>query len=79
MSTIDIQALRNRVSDRAIVVTGASSGIGEALARRLGDAGAKVLLVARSADKLEEMRKAIEARGGVALPTNPASTITTKR
>jgi short-subunit dehydrogenase len=66
MSTIDIQALRNRVSDRAVVVTGASSGIGEALARRLGDAGAKVLLVARSADKLEEMQKAIEARGGVA-------------
>jgi len=59
-------AFCQRVSGRAVVVTGASSGIGEALANRLGDAGAKVLLVARSADKLEEMQQAIEARGGTA-------------
>ncbi len=48
------------------MVTGASSGIGEALANRLGDAGAKVLLVARSSEKLDEMRQGIEARGGTA-------------
>lgn len=60
------RALRERVSGKAVVVTGASSGIGEALAERLGEAGAKVLLVARSADKLDEMKRAIEARGGVA-------------
>jgi len=48
------------------VITGASSGIGEALANRLGDAGARVLLVARSADKLEAMKQTIEARGGTA-------------
>lgn len=65
MSTED-RALRKRVSGKAVVVTGASSGIGEALAERLGEAGAKVLLVARSADKLDEMKRAIEARGGVA-------------
>jgi len=59
-------ALRERVSGRAVVITGASSGIGEALANRLGDAGAKVLLVARSADKLEALRQGIEARGGEA-------------
>jgi short-subunit dehydrogenase len=58
--------LRERVSDRAVVITGASSGIGEALANRLGDAGAKVVLVARSADKLQEMKQGIEARGGTA-------------
>ncbi|MDH3654981.1 MAG: SDR family NAD(P)-dependent oxidoreductase [Myxococcales bacterium] len=58
--------LRERVSGRAIVITGASSGIGEALANRLGDAGAKVLLIARSAEKLEDMKMAIEKRGGVA-------------
>jgi len=58
--------LRERVSGRVVVITGASSGIGEALANRLGDAGAKVLLVARSADKLDEMKTAIEARGGLA-------------
>ena len=48
------------------MVTGASSGIGEALAERLGDAGAKVLLVARSAEKLEDIKQGIEARGGTA-------------
>ncbi|RLB42798.1 MAG: hypothetical protein DRH23_16850, partial [Deltaproteobacteria bacterium] len=57
---------RERVSGRAVLITGASSGIGEALANRLGDAGAKVLLVARSVDKLEEMKRGIEARGGTA-------------
>jgi short-subunit dehydrogenase len=66
MSNTKDRGLRERVSGRAVVVTGASSGIGEALANRLGDAGAKVLLVARSADKLEEMKSAIEARGGTA-------------
>jgi short-subunit dehydrogenase len=56
--------LRERVADRAVMVTGASSGIGEALAYRLGAAGAKVLLVARSLEKLEAIRQAIEAHGG---------------
>jgi len=66
VSGTDDSALRERVSGRAVVITGASSGIGEALANRLGDAGAKVLLVARSADKLEEMKEGLEARGGAA-------------
>ena len=66
MGGIDDRALQQRVSGRAVVITGASSGIGEALADRLGDAGAKVLLVARSADKLEAMKQTIEARGGTA-------------
>jgi short-subunit dehydrogenase len=66
VSSIDDRALRERVSGRAVVITGASSGIGEALANRLGDAGAKVLLVARSVDKLETMKRSIEARGGTA-------------
>ena len=59
-------ALRGRVGGCAVMVTGASSGIGEALAERLGDAGAKVLLVARSAEKLEDIKRGIEARGGTA-------------
>ena len=66
MSGIEDSGLRERVSGRAVVITGASSGIGEALANRLGDAGATILLVARSADKLEEMKQGIEARGGTA-------------
>ena len=74
-------ALRERVSGRAVVITGASSGIGEALANRLGDAGAKVLLVARSADKLELIRQGIEARGGKAFvyPGDLSNTEDTQR
>lgn len=66
MTESEDSALRDRVAGRAVVITGASSGIGEALAYRLGDAGAKVLLVARSADKLEATKEGIEARGGAA-------------
>jgi short-subunit dehydrogenase len=66
MTPREESALRERVSGRAVVITGASSGIGEAVAYRLGDAGAKVLLVARSADKLREMQQSIAARGGTA-------------
>ena len=57
-------ALRERVADRAVMITGASSGIGEALAYRLCAAGAKVLLVARSLEKLEAIQQGIEAHGG---------------
>ena len=54
------------VRGRVIVVTGASSGIGEAAARQLGKAGAVVVLVARSADDLNRVRGEIEAAGGTA-------------
>lgn len=58
--------LRDRVEQRVVVVTGASSGIGEALAHRLGAAGARVVLVARSKDKLDALKADIESRGGTA-------------
>jgi uncharacterized protein len=49
------------------LVTGASSGIGEATARALARAGADVVLVARSADKLDAVSESIERGGGKAL------------
>jgi acyl-CoA synthetase (AMP-forming)/AMP-acid ligase II/NAD(P)-dependent dehydrogenase (short-subunit alcohol dehydrogenase family) len=56
--------LRAAVADKVVLITGASSGVGEASARRLGSAGATVLLVARRRELLEQLRDEIEAGGG---------------
>lgn len=56
--------LRRAVANTVVVVTGASSGIGEATARRLAAAGAETVLVARSNDRLETLRQEIEDAGG---------------
>ena len=54
---------RFRVDDRVAVVTGAGRGIGAASAVALAEAGADVLLSARSADQLEEVARAVKAAG----------------
>ena len=58
--------LREAVAGTVVLVTGASSGVGKATARRLGAAGAPVLLVARRTELLEELRDQIAAEGGTA-------------
>jgi 3-oxoacyl-[acyl-carrier protein] reductase len=54
------------LSGQVAIVTGASRGIGRAIARRLGQAGARVACVARNAEKLEETVSSIRAAGGTA-------------
>jgi short-subunit dehydrogenase len=60
------RSLSGAVRGKIVLITGASSGIGKATAVKVADAGATVLLVARSAEKLEETRDEIAAAGGSA-------------
>jgi NADP-dependent 3-hydroxy acid dehydrogenase YdfG len=55
------------IKDKIVVVTGASSGLGEATARLLSGQGATIVLGARRADRLQSLAKDLEARGGKAL------------
>ncbi|MDI3421942.1 SDR family oxidoreductase [Streptomyces luteolus] len=55
------------LAGRTAVVTGAASGIGEAVARLLAAQGVRVALLARRAERLEELAQKIGADGGSAL------------
>ncbi|HEX8695934.1 MAG TPA: SDR family oxidoreductase [Longimicrobium sp.] len=52
------------IKDKVVIITGASSGIGEATARLLASEGAKVVLGARRTEKLKEIADDIRAAGG---------------
>ena len=52
----------NGVSEKVVVITGASSGIGEATARLLAGNGAKVVLEARRKDRIDAAVNEITAR-----------------
>jgi NADP-dependent 3-hydroxy acid dehydrogenase YdfG len=72
MTTININeitpmvAINSGIKDKVVVITGASSGIGEATALLLAEHGAKVVLGARGLDRLETLAARIMNEGGEA-------------
>src|SRR5947207_5912992 len=60
--------MTERLAGTVALVTGASSGIGEATARMLAAEGAAVVVVARRKDRLDRLAEEIRSSGGSALP-----------
>lgn len=56
----------SEIKDKVVIITGASSGLGEATARRLAKNGAKLMLAARREDRLKELVTEIGKDGGMA-------------
>ena len=65
-STAQDSKIRKALEGKHVVITGASSGIGQVTALKVAQAGGIPVLVARGKDKLEETRSLIEMRGGTA-------------
>lgn len=63
--TVPVKLVR-KLTGKVVLITGASSGIGFSTAKKLAATGAKVLLVARTREKLEETQRIIENAGGEA-------------
>ena len=59
--------MSNNIAGKVIVITGASSGFGEAAARLLSAEGASVVLGARRADRIQSLATELSGRGGKAL------------
>ena len=68
--------MRRALEGKIVVITGASSGIGEATAKALARSGGHLMLVSRTQEKLEQLKAEIEAEGGKAwvYPTDLSDT-----
>src|SRR6266576_2120667 len=67
-------ARKKPLSEQVVVVTGASSGLGRAIARGAGEAGAMVVVTARNGEALDDAVREIEAFGSeaIAVPADHA-------
>jgi NADP-dependent 3-hydroxy acid dehydrogenase YdfG len=59
--------MSNNIAGKVVVITGASSGLGEATARLLSSQGASVVLGARRVDRLKSLADELTQKGGKAL------------
>ncbi|WP_462413445.1 SDR family oxidoreductase [Neobacillus sp. Marseille-QA0830] len=57
----------SNIQDKVVIITGASSGIGEATAKELASKGAKLVLAARREERLMELQEEIQKNGGQAI------------
>jgi NADP-dependent 3-hydroxy acid dehydrogenase YdfG len=63
----EVLSMSNNISGKVVVITGASSGLGEATARHLAALGARVVLAARRKDKLDALVAELTNAGGQAI------------
>jgi NADP-dependent 3-hydroxy acid dehydrogenase YdfG len=67
--------MSNNIEGKVIVITGASSGLGEAAARRLNNEGATIVLAARRSGRIAALAEELKASGGQALAVTTDVTI----
>lgn len=60
--------MQKQFMEKVVVVTGASAGIGRAIARAFGDQGARVAVLARGENRLNKLCEQIRLAGGTAHP-----------
>ena len=63
----DWLSVMSNTQGKVVIITGASSGIGEATAKELSAKGAKLVLAARREDRLKALQEDIKANGGEAI------------